>query len=123
MSAYPKPWDASPEICVSTTSRLPETVRLSLRVERPNTSDHLREIRVTLTRTKAVALRAQLSHRIAEAGGAGDPVPALLAACKFAHSVITKNGVFEMSERLAVEQLEAAIAAATGSVEVVDAWP
>lgn len=38
--------------------------------------------------------------------------PLLLAACKFAHSVITTNGVFEMSERLAIERLEAAIALA-----------
>lgn len=36
----------------------------------------------------------------------------LLAAAKFARSVMVSNGIFELSERLAVEKLEAAIAAA-----------
>ena len=43
--------------------------------------------------------------------------PALLAACQFAHSVITANGVFETSERLAIKKLEAAIALAKGGAK------
>lgn len=48
----------------------------------------------------AFLLRAVNSHEV------------LLAAAQFARSVIDRNGVFETSERMAIEKLDAAIAKA-----------
>lgn len=45
--------------------------------------------------------------------------PDLLRACEFALSVIEAQGMFDMSERMAAERLEAAIAKAHGQADVM----